>query len=90
MLSYAVDLGVQVDVKTESQPQRVTRVRIARGVMIQTSEMHQDTAYTIRNDDISPRPVLVEHALRAGWQLSEDTPKPEETRGKCLSLSRKY
>ena len=50
LISYAVDLGVRVDRKSESQPQRVTRVRISRGVMIQTSETHQETSYTIRND----------------------------------------
>jgi hypothetical protein len=79
LISYAVDLGVRVDRKSESQPQRVTRVRISRGMMIQTSETHQETSYTIRNDDITPRSVLIEHPLQAGWQLSEQTPKPEET-----------
>ena len=79
LLSYAVDLGVRVDRKSESQPQRVTRVRISRGVMIQTSETHQETSYTIRNDDVTPRSVLIEHPLQPGWQLSEQTPKPEET-----------
>jgi hypothetical protein len=79
LLSYAVDLGVRVDRKAENQPQRVTRVRISRGVMIQTSETHQETSYTIRNDDITPRSVLIEHPLQPGWQLSEQTPKPDET-----------
>jgi hypothetical protein len=79
LLSYAVDLGVRVDRKEESQPQRVTRIRISRGVMIQTSETHEETSYTIRNDDITPRSVLIEHPLQPGWQLSDQTPKPEET-----------
>jgi hypothetical protein len=79
LLSYAVDLGVRVDRKAENQPQRVTRIRISRGVMIQTSETHQETSYTIRNDDITPQSVLIEHPLQPGWQLSEQTPKPEET-----------
>ena len=79
LLSYAVDLGVRVDRKSESQPQRVTRVRISRGVMIQTSETHQETSYTIRNDDVTPRSVLIEHPLQPGWQLSDQTPKPDET-----------
>jgi hypothetical protein len=79
LLSYAVDLGVRVDRKAENQPQHVTRIRISRGVMIQTSETHQETSYTIRNDDITPRSVLIEHPLQPGWQLSEQTPKPDET-----------
>lgn len=79
LLSYAADLGVRVDAKGESQPQRVTRVRIARGVMIQTREMQQSTAYTVRDDDTTPRTVLIEHPLRAGWKLAEGGVKPEET-----------
>ena len=79
LLSYAADLGVRVDEKDESEPQRVSRVRIARGVMIQTSELRQETTYTIRDDDTTPRSVLIEHPLRAGWNLSEDVHKPEET-----------
>jgi len=79
LLSYAADLGMRVDQKAESEPQSVTRVRIARGVMVQTSELRQDTDYTIRNDDTTPRSVLIEHPLRAGWKLSEDGPKADET-----------
>ena len=79
LLSYAADLGVRVNSKTEGEPQRVTRVRIVRGAMIQTSESRQDTSYIIRNDDTTPRTVLIEHPLRAGWTLSESGPKPEET-----------
>ena len=53
--------------EAESDPQRVTRVRITHGVMMQTSEVRQATTYTIRNDDTTPRTVLIEHPLRPGW-----------------------
>jgi hypothetical protein len=79
LVSYAADLGVRVDKKAHSEPQRVTKVRILHGTMIQTSASRQDTIYTARNEDSSPRKVIVEHALRPGWNLSTDTPKPEET-----------
>jgi hypothetical protein len=79
LLSYAVDLGVRVDTKSQGEPQTVTHVRIARGLMMQTSEMRQETTYTIRNDDTTPRTILIEHPLRARWKLSDDAQKPEET-----------
>jgi len=79
LLSYAVDLGVRVETKAEGEPQTVTHVRITRGVMTQTTEMRQETTYTIRNDDTTPRIVLIEHPLRARWKLSDDAPKPDET-----------
>lgn len=79
LVSYAADLGVRVDAKSESRPQRVTRVRIWRGVMSMTREMQQSTTYTVRDDDTTPCTVLIEHPLRVGWKLAEGTPKPEET-----------
>ena len=78
-VSYAADLGVRVDKKVDGSPQRVTHVRIARGVMMQTSEQRQATTYTIRNDDTGPRVVLIEHPLRTGWKVADGGPKAEET-----------
>ena len=79
LISYAADLGVRVDVKNESEPQKISKVRISKGTMIQTSEMRQEISYIIRNDDTTPRTILVEHPLRAGWKIADDGPKPEET-----------
>lgn len=78
LVSYAIDLGVRVDKRTQSTPQRVTHVRITHGEMVQTSEMRQKTVYTIRNDDGTSREVLIEHPLRAGWSISKSGPQPDE------------
>lgn len=78
IISYAADLGVRVNSRQESDPQRVTEVRIIRGMMIQTSQLRQKTTYTINDDDTTPRTVLIEHPVRGGWKLSKDTPKPAE------------
>ena len=78
LISYAADLGVRVNESVESQPQKVTRVRISRGVMFQTRELRQSTTYTVRDDDTTPRVVLIEHPLRAGWTLAKDAPTPAE------------
>ncbi len=79
LLSYAADLGVLVDTRLESEQQRVTRVRTLRGVMTQTSELRERKTYTVRNEDTSPRTVVIEHPVRAEWTLDADSPKPEET-----------
>jgi hypothetical protein len=78
LISYAADLGVRVNESVESQPQKVTHVRIARGVMFQTRELRQSTTYTVRDDDTTPRMVLIEHPLRAGWTLTKNAPQPAE------------
>ena len=79
LLSYAADLGVRVESRSEGDPQRVTHVRVDRGVMTQTSELRQENSYTVRDDDTSPRTVLIEHPLRTGWLLAGDNFKPDET-----------
>lgn len=79
LISYAADLGARVTEESENQPQKVTHVRISRGIMYQTRELRQSTTYTVRDDDTTPRVVLIEHPLRAGWKLAADAPKAAET-----------
>jgi len=79
LLSYAIDLGMTVDTKRDSERQRVTRVRIFRGLMFHTSEERETRTYTIRNEDTTPRQLIIEHPLRSEWKLAAGAPKPEET-----------
>jgi len=78
LLSYAADLGAKVQIASAADPQIFTNVRIVRGVMTQTCETREETTYTVRDDDITPRTILIEHPLRPGWLLSEDSPQPDE------------
>ncbi len=79
LLSYAIDLGMTVDTKRESFYERVHRVRIARGVMLHSSEERETRTYTIRNEDTSARSLVIEHPVRRDWKLAADAPKPDET-----------
>jgi hypothetical protein len=69
LLSYAVDLGVQVDARRGDDQQHVSRIRINRGVAIQQSEQTSRRVYTLRNNDTTARTVIVEHPIRPGWTL---------------------
>ena len=79
LLSYATDLAMLVREAGSETPQRNVQVAIAHGVMIRTSEAQQKYTYTIRNEDSSQRALILEHPVRLGWNLSKDTPRPEET-----------
>jgi uncharacterized protein DUF4139 len=78
LLSYATDLGLLVDTKLESAKERVTRVWINRGTMTTTSEDREKKTYIVRNEDTTPRMLVIEHPARQEWRLAEDSPKPEE------------
>lgn len=79
LLSYATDLGVRVEITVQGNPQRVNRVYFVKGVMYQSKELRESRTYTIRNDDTTPRTVLIEHPFRPGWMLASSAPKPEES-----------
>lgn len=80
LISYAVDLGVQVTADQGQRVRRVSRVSLVRGVMVQQSEDRARTVYTVRNDDTTARQVILEHALGNGWTLTGSA-KPVETSG---------
>jgi hypothetical protein len=79
LLSYAADLGVLVDAKQKSENQRVTKVVIAHGTMIQSTQERQESSYTIRNRDTEKRVLVVEHPARTGWKLSDDVAPVESS-----------
>src|SRR4029077_8953366 len=78
LLSYATDLGLLVDTKQDSGHERVTRVRVYRGTLTTTSEEREKKTYIVRNEDTTPRTLVIERSARPEWKLAEDGPQPEE------------
>jgi hypothetical protein len=79
LLSYAADTAVRVATEDESSQKPITRIRIAKGLMITTSEERESRLYKIRNADKTPRQVVIEHPAKEGWKLVEGGPKAEES-----------
>ena len=46
--------------------------------MTQTSELRERNVYTVKNQDDTPRTLIVEHPARADWKLLAGTREPEE------------
>jgi hypothetical protein len=78
LLSYATDFGLLVEAQKALEPQHVTRVKIDKGVMTQTSELRERTIYTVRNQDDSPRVLVVEQPAHFGATLAKGSKEPEE------------
>ncbi len=78
LLSYALDLGVEVSTNIGSERQKVERVQISRGVLRMQTKVVEKKAYVIRNNDEKGRTVVVEHPVRPGWKMVE-TAQPAES-----------
>ena len=78
IISYATDLGLLVEAQTNGEPQHVIRARISKGVLTQISQLQQRTLYTVKNQDDSPRTLIIEQPARPEWKLVKGTPDPEE------------
>jgi len=78
ILSYGLDLHLDVAVRREGAPERVTRVAIGQGVFRRQVKLRRKAAYAVRNQDDQRRVVLIEHPVEVEWTLVE-TPAPAET-----------
>jgi hypothetical protein len=79
LLSYAVDLGMEVNPVLASDNGRLTTVKIVKGILYSTTKLRETKTYTIVNRNDAERLVLVEHPVRNDFHLTDDTSKPAET-----------
>jgi hypothetical protein len=79
LLSYAADPAVHVKSEEKSSEKPYSRITIAKGLMMLTKEERRQTKFTIRDADKTPRVVVIEYPAEDGWDLTKDTPKPEES-----------
>lgn len=56
----------------------MTRILITHGNMAAISEEHEKKTYIVRNEDTTPRTLIIEHPTRPEWKLAQDAPQPEE------------
>lgn len=77
LISFALDLGTLVNVRTASDRAPAFLVRIVNGVFQAHYRQLDKKFYTVANQTERPRTLYVEHPVRQGWELSADTPKPE-------------
>ncbi len=79
LLSYAVDLGTEVNPVPSSDNGRLVQVKVVKGILYSTTKLRETKTYTIVNRNDAERLVLVEHPVRNDFHLTDDTSKPAET-----------
>jgi hypothetical protein len=78
LISYAVDLGTEVNPVPSSDNGRLTQVKAVKGILYTTTKLRETKTYTVVNRNDQERVVLVEHPVRNEFKLA-DTDKPAET-----------
>ena len=80
LLSYAMDLEIEVAPKRESRPQHLISVRIENGVLQARLKQSRKQNYTLKSSGEESRSVLVEYPIEAGWELVAPKEPSEKTR----------
>jgi hypothetical protein len=78
LLSYAVDLGTEVNPVPSTDNGRITKVKANKGIIYTETKIRETKTYTIVNRNDQERLVMIEHPVRNDFKLV-DTDKPAET-----------
>jgi hypothetical protein len=80
LLSYALDLDVEVAPTTDARPQHLVSARIEKGVLFANYKQSRTNTYRLKNSGNRERSVLVEHPIDTSWELLSPEAS-EKTRG---------
>jgi hypothetical protein len=80
LLTYAIDLGTEVEAKAKTPPGRITKVTAKKGLLYSTTKLREERAYHAVNRSQTDRTLLVEHPYRPEFTLANDLKPAERTR----------
>lgn len=84
LLSYAIDLGVEVEPVVHEAKERIIQIKIVKGVLQSTVKTRASKTYTIKNRTEHERTVLIEHPYRSEFTLV----KPEKAEERARDVYR--
>ncbi|MFM8893178.1 MAG: hypothetical protein ACKOTB_16450 [Planctomycetia bacterium] len=80
LVSYAVDLDVEVNPREEPQPERIVTVRLVKGTLVVTRTLVRRKVFEVRNSGDEEVKLLVEHPREEGWNVVTPEKAAETTR----------
>ena len=80
LLTYAVDLDVEVAPRFEPRPEELVSVKLVKGTLVAARKQARRKAFEIKNSGTEAVKLLVEHPLEEGWVLVEPEQPAEKTR----------
>jgi hypothetical protein len=80
LLSYAIDLGMEVEPVTKGHPDQLIAVKIVKGLLHATHKQRLIMTYNVKNRSENDRTLLIEHPFRADWKLITPEKPAERSR----------
>jgi hypothetical protein len=83
LVSYAIDLGTEVDPQNGPGTSRITNVRAVKGIVTTTTKVREERKYRVANRSQTDRTLVIEHPNRTNQQfkLVETAVPVEDTAG---------
>src|SRR4029079_2250532 len=79
LVSYAIDLGTEVDPQVGPGTQKITSVKAVKGIVTTVTKVTEEKKYRVINRSQTDRPLMIEHQNRTNQQFKlVDTDKPVE------------
>ncbi len=77
LISFALDLGTLATVRIKEDRAPTFLIKIVGGVFQAHYHLRSEKIYRLTNQTDRPRVVYVEHPVRQGWELTDQTRKPD-------------
>ncbi len=77
LISFALDLGTNVVVRNTGNREPAKLIKAVNGVLQVHYFQSEQKTYEITNQTDRKKTVYIEYPIRNGWELSEDSPKPD-------------
>ena len=80
LLSYAVDLDVEIAPRAVVKPEEIVSMRVEKGTLIASRKLAREKKFDVKNSGDKAVKVLVEYPLESGWKLVKPAKADEVTR----------
>lgn len=79
LISFALDLGTHVRVRPKENREPAKLIKASNGIFEVHFFRSEEKVYQVSNQTGRPKTVYIEFPIRYGWELSDDSPKPDYT-----------
>jgi len=77
LISFALDLGTSVRVRNTGDSEPAKLIKAVNGVFQVHYFRGEQKTFEITNQTERPKVVYIEYPIREGWELTDDSPKPD-------------